>query len=229
MLSKYSAASLFERVLKRDLKINFSQRGELINPLFFFLMVVSLFPIGVSPEATVLRTLAPGVVWIAALLATLIAADSLFQQDFEDGSLEQLVLAPEPLYFSVLAKVIVHWLVTGLPLTLFAPLLGVMFYLPWESIRVLALTLLIGTPVMALINAIGAALTVGVRRGGMLIPLIVLPLHIPILIFGTQAVKATEEGFDMTGQISLMLAMFVAALSLAPLAISAGLKIGVSR
>lgn len=222
-------SSLSVRVFKRDLLLHFKQRSEVINPLFFFIIVVSLFPFGIGPEPNTLALIAPGVVWIAALLATLIAADSLFQQDFDDGTLEQMVLSPEPLYFTVMAKVLVHWLVTGFPLTLIAPLLGVLLHLSQQSIMVLVLTLLIGTPVMAFVNAIGAALTVGVRQSGVLIPLIVLPLHIPVLIFATATVQADAEGFTIRGQLSLLLALLLAAATLAPLAISAALKIGVSR
>ncbi len=191
-------------------------------------MVATLFPLGVSPEPTLLAILAPGVVWVAALLATLLAMDSLFRSDFEDGSLEQILLSPQPLFVVVLGKVLAHWMMTGLPLTLMAPLLGVMLFLPAEGMQGLMLSLLIGTPTLSLVGAIGAALTVALRKGGVLISLLVLPLYIPVLIFGTAAVEAALTGLPVGGHLALLGALLALGLALAPLAIAAALRISVS-
>ncbi|MBL4868380.1 MAG: heme exporter protein CcmB [Pseudomonadales bacterium] len=223
-----SLSRAFMATLKRELKIANRQRSELVSPLFFFIMVVSLFPLGVSPEPALLKSIAPGVIWIAALLATMMAADVLFKHDFEDGTLEQLLLSPQPLFILVIAKVISHWLTTGLLLTLLSPLLAAMLYLGTEQGGVLLLSLLLGTPVLCFINAIGAALTVGLRKGGILITLITLPLHIPILIFGTGCVQASIYSMPYQGQLAILAAMLVLAITLAPFAIGAALRISVS-
>ena len=164
-------------VFKRDLLIAFRNRGELLNPLMFFLMVASLFPLAVSPDPKFLGDIAPGVIWVGALLATLLSLDILFKTDYDDGSLEQMLLVPQPLMMLVLAKVAVHWLVAGLPLAIMAPLLGLMLGLPEGGFEPLFLTLLIGTPILSLLGAIGAGLTVGLKKGGMLMPLLILPLY----------------------------------------------------
>lgn len=169
--------ALFLAVLKRDLLLAARRRSDMLNPLIFFLMVASLFPLGISPEPGFLAQIAPGVVWVGALLATLLSMDSLFRSDFDDGTLEQTLLSPQPLVLVVFAKVFSHWMMTGLPLTLLAPLLGVMLFLPAEGMGGLVLSLLLGTPTLSLIGAIGAALTVGLRKGGVLISLLVLPLY----------------------------------------------------
>lgn len=163
-----SVSGLFWAVLKRDLMLAYRKKSDLFNPLVFFLMVATLFPLGVSPDPTFLAEVAPGVVWVAALLATLLSMDSLFRSDFEDGTLEQTLLSPQPLFIVVLAKVLAHWMMSGLPLTLLAPLLGVMLFLPGEGMGGLMISLLLGTPTLSLIGAIGAALTVGLRKGGVL-------------------------------------------------------------
>jgi len=191
-------------------------------------MVATLFPLGVSPEPTFLAEVAPGVVWVAALLATLLSMDSLFRSDFEDGTLEQTLLSPQPLFIVVLAKVLAHWMMSGLPLTLLAPLLGVMLFLPGEGMGGLMISLLLGTPTLSLIGAIGAALTVGLRKGGVLISLLVLPLYIPVLIFGTSAVQAAVTGLPLAGFIALLGAMLALGIVMAPLAIGAALRISVS-
>ncbi|MCV6587875.1 MAG: heme exporter protein CcmB [Marinobacterium sp.] len=221
-------AVLFCAVMKRDLMLAFRRRSDLLNPLIFFLMVASLFPLGISPEPTFLEQLAPGVVWVGALLATLLSMDSLFRSDFDDGTLEQTLLSPQPLFLVVLAKVIAHWAMTGLPLTLMAPLLGLMLFLPTEGMGGLMLSLLIGTPTLSLIGAIGAALTVGLRKGGVLISLLVLPLYIPVLIFGAGAVQAAVTGLPLGGYLALLGAMLALGIALAPLAIAAALRISVS-
>jgi heme exporter protein B len=221
-------SGLFWAVLKRDLLLAYRRKSDLFNPLIFFLMVATLFPLGVSPEPTFLAEVAPGVVWVAALLSTLLSMDSLFRSDFEDGTLEQTLLSPQPLFIVVLAKVLAHWMMSGLPLTLLAPLLGVMLFLPADGMGGLMLSLLLGTPVLSLVGAIGAALTVGLRKGGVLISLLVLPLYIPVLIFGTSAVQAAVTGLPLAGYMALLGAMLALGIVMAPLAISAALRISVS-
>lgn len=224
----YRPGRIFIATLKRELQLALRRRSDLVNPLIFFLMVATLFPLGVSPEPTLLATLAPGVVWVAALLSTLLAMDSLFRSDFEDGSLEQILLSPQPLFIVVLGKVIAHWMMTGLPLTLMAPLIAVMLFLPAEGMSGLMMSLLIGTPTLSLVGAIGAALTVGLRKGGVLISLLVLPLYIPVLIFGTAAVEAAVTGLPLAGHLALLGALLALGVALAPLAIAAALRISVS-
>lgn len=228
MSESYSVLQLFWVTLKRDLVLAYRRKSELINPLIFFLIVVSLFPLGVSPESGFLAEIAPGLVWVAALLATLLSMEALFRADFEDGSLEQLLLSPQPLFLVVLAKVFAHWLMSGVALTLVAPVLGVILFLPAEGMPGLMLSLLLGTPTLSLIGAIGAALTVGLRRGGVLISLLVLPLYIPVLIFGSSAVQAAVTGLPLGGYLALLGALLALALALAPLATGAALKISVS-
>jgi len=223
-----SVGRLFAQTFKRDLVLAFRRKSELVNPLIFFLIVVTLFPIGVSPEPLFLAELAPGLIWVAALLSTLLSLESLFKADFEDGSLEQLLLSPQPLFMVVLAKVTAHWLMSGLALTLVAPIMAIMLFLPAEGMPGLMLSLLLGTPTLSLIGAIGAALTVGLRRGGVLISLLVLPLYIPVLIFGSSAVQAAITGLPLGGYLALLGALLALALALAPLATGAALRISVS-
>jgi heme exporter protein B len=220
-----SLSTAFWALLKRDLKLAYRHRNELFNPLFFFVLVVMLFPLGTSPEKQLLMTMAPGVIWVAALLASMLSLDTLFRADYEDGTLEQILISPHPLSVLVLAKIISHWLVTGFPMILMAPLLAVFMYLPEEGIGVLMLTLAIGTPVLSLIGAIGMGLTVGLRRGGMLLSLLVLPLYIPILIFSANAVDAHLADMAIKGQIYFLSAVLVLALTLAPVATAAALRI----
>lgn len=218
----------FNAILKRDLALAFRHRGELANPLLFFLFNVTLYPLGVSPEVTVLRTIAPGVIWIAALLAALFSLENLFRSDFEDGALEQMLLSLYPLPVLILAKIFAHWLVSGLPMLLLAPLLGLLLALPDKAIWTLVMTLALGTPLLSLVGAIGVALIVGLRRGGILLTLLVLPLYIPVLIFATNAVTAASAGMPITGQLYFLAALLVLALTLAPLAIAAALRISVN-
>lgn len=222
-----SALSAFLGVLRRDLQLAIRSRNELINPLLFFILVVSLFPLGIGPGPRLLAQIAPGVIWVAALLATLLSMERLFRSDFEDGTLEHLLLSPHSLSFLVLAKVLAHWLVTGLPLLVVSPLLGVLLQLPGSAISLLPITLLLGTPVLSLIGAIGVALTAGLRRGGVLLTLLVLPLYIPVLIFGSTAVAAAAVGLPVSGHLALLGALLALALTLAPLATAAGLRISV--
>ena len=214
-------------LLRRELSLALRRRGELFNPLVFFVLVVSLFPLGVGPGPQLLATIAPGVIWVAALLATLLAMERLFRSDYDDGSLEQLLLSPQPLALLSLCKILAHWLTSGLPLTLISPLLGVLLHLPGPAYATLALSLLLGTPTLCLVGAIGVALTVGLPRGGVLLALLVLPLYIPVLIFGTAAVVAAASGLPATGQLALLGAMLALALTLAPLAVAAALRISV--
>lgn len=215
----------FVGVIGRDLLIALRRRADVLTTFFFFVIVVSLFPLGVGPEPERLREIAPGVVWVAALLASMLALGRLFSGDFADGTLEQLALAPEPLSLLVMAKICSHWLATGLPLALIAPLLGVQFGLPAASLWVLFGTLLIGTPALSLIGAVGAALTLGVRGGGALTALLVLPLYVPVLIFGAGAVAASAAGTAVGGHLSLLGAMLMVSLVVAPVATAAAVRI----
>lgn len=218
----------FFAVLRRDLLLAFRHRGELANPLLFFFIIVTLYPLGVSPEPELLRKIAPGVIWIAALLAALFSLENLFRTDFDDGSLEQMLLSPQPLPVLVLAKVLAHWLVSGLPMLLLAPLLALLLDMPSKAGWALEITLAIGTPLLSLIGAIGVALTVGLRRGGILLTLLILPLYIPVLIFATNAVTAAGAGMPVEGQLYFLAALLVLTLTLAPAAIAAALRISMS-
>ena len=217
----------FWALLKRDVITAFRQRGDMINPVVFFLMVVTMMPLGISPEAQSLALLAPGLLWVIALLATLLSLDSLFRSDYEDGSLEQLVLSPQSLYFMVIAKVLSHWLTTGLPLTFVAPLLGVMLSLPADGYLPLLLSLLLGTATLSLVGAIGAALTVSLRKGGLLLSLIIMPLYVPVLIFGASCVRMAVEGFAISGPLAILGAFCAGAIVLAPFAIAGALRMSV--
>lgn len=227
--SELSLSLIFLLALRRDILLAYRKRGELVNPLVFFLIVATLFPLGVSPNPEFLAQVAPGVVWVAALLATLLSMDSLFRSDYDDGSLEQMLLSPHPLTLLVLAKVTGHWLMTGLPLAIISPLLGLMLYLPESGYLALVISLLLGTPVLILVGAIGAGLTVGLRKGSVLLSLLVLPLFIPVLIFGAGTVLAGINGLPIGGYLALLGAMLALALALAPLAISAAIRISVSQ
>ncbi len=212
-------------IIQRDLRLAMRRQADIFSILFFFIIVVSLFPLGVGPEPQLLRTLAPGVLWVAALLATMLSLPRLFADEQHDGSLEQLALTPQPLALIVLGKVVAHWLVSGLPLTLLAPVLGLQFDLSAEALWILCISLLIGTPALSGIGAIGAALTLGVRGGGILLSLLVLPLYIPVLIFGAGAVDATVTGLGAQAHLSLLGALTLAGVFFAPWAAAAALKI----
>lgn len=214
-------------VVRRDLLLAFRRRADVLTTLFFFILVATLFPLGVGPEPALLRTMAPGVLWVAALLASMLALGRLFALDHADGTLEQMVLSAEPLALIVIGKAIAHWLVSGLPLVLLAPLLGIQFDLSAGAVKVLFLSLLIGTPVLSLIGAIGAALTLGVRGGGVLVALLVLPLYIPVLIFGAGAVGAEASGLGSSAHLLLLGGMLAGAAALAPWATAASLRIAV--
>ncbi|WP_456376865.1 heme exporter protein CcmB [Thiolapillus sp.] len=212
-------------VVTRDLLLAMRRRSDVLTTLFFFVIVVSLFPLGIGPELDTLRLIAPGVFWVAALLASMLALEKLFFVDYQDGALEQMLLAPQPLSILVLGKVLAHWLVTGLPLVLLSPLLGLQYDLSTATIGVMMLTLLIGTPALSLIGAIGAALTLGIRGGGVLVSLLVLPLYIPVLIFGAGAVEAEASGLGGAGHLSMLGAILLLSALAAPLATAAALRI----
>jgi heme exporter protein B len=218
-------APVVTAVVRRDLTLALRRRSDVLTTLFFFVIVVSLFPLGVGAQSNVLRNIAPGVVWVAALLASMLALVRLFASDFDDGTLEQAALSPQPLVLLVAAKVFAHWLVSGLPLVLVAPLLGLQFDLPVGALGVMTLALLLGTPCLSLIGAIGAALTLGVRGAGGLLALLVLPLYIPVLIFGAGAVSATVTGISASGQLSVLGAFLLIALVLGTWASAAALRI----
>ena len=224
-MSMPSYLKAFTALLKRDLVLANRHRSEFVNPLLFFIIIASLFPLAVSPDKKVLQVLAPGVIWVAALLATLLSLENLFRSDFEDGALEQLLLSPQPASILMLAKVLAHWLVTGLPLLILAPLLGALLYLPSKAMTTLMATLALGTPVLSLIGAIAVALTVGLRRSGVLVSLLVLPLYIPVLIFAASAVESAAAGLSVSGQLYFLAALLVLTLTLAPLATAAALRI----
>lgn len=212
-------------LLGRDLKLAYRRRGELATPVIFFVLVTTLFPLGVSPQPELLREIGPGVVWVAALLAGLIGQQTLFKDDFDDGSLEQLLLGPLPLEWTALLRVTTHWLITGLPIVLLSPLMGLLMGYPAEAMGTLALSLLLGTATLSLLGAIGAALTVGLRQSGMLMPILVLPLAVPVLIFGAQAAVQAARAEDPSGALYLLAAMLVLGITLAPFAIAAAVRV----
>ncbi len=218
----------FSGIVQRDLTLAFRHRGEAANPLIFFVMVTALIPLALGPHKTTLALLAPGMIWVMALLSTLLSTDNLFQSDYADGSLEQLVISPQPLWLLVLAKVFAHWLVTGLPITLAAPILGVMLALPESGYAPLILGLALGTAAFSLFGAIGAALTVALRKGGVLLSLIVLPFYFPVLIFGTSAIQRVIEGGSADAPLALLGAILAFALLLSPFATAASLRAGVN-
>lgn len=218
----------FVATLRRDLLVAFKRRNDLLNPIMFFLIVVTLFPLGVSPDPLELTRISAGVVWVSALLASMLSLDNLYRADYEDGSLEQLLLSPQPLFFLVLAKNIAHWLISGLPVVVLSPLLAYMLYLPEEAYSTLVLTLLIGTPVLSLFGSIGVALTVGLGSRGLILAVIVLPLTMPVLIIGAKAVTDVMFGLPVGSHFALLGAMLAVALSIAPLASAAALRISVN-
>jgi len=224
-VSNPSLSSMFRWVVTRDLMLAWRRRADVLSTLFFFVIVVSLFPLGIGPETQLLKSIAPGVVWVAALLASMLSLGRVFANDYADGTLEQLLLTPQPLYLVVLGKVAAQWLVSELPLVLIAPLIGVQFGLASDTLFILFLSLLMGTPVLSLIGSIGAALTLGLRGGGVLVALLILPLYIPVLIFGAGAVDASIMGADPQANLLLLAAVSVLSLVFAPWATSAALRI----
>lgn len=215
----------FTAIVGRDLRSGLGAQGAALTTLLFFVLAVSLFPLGVGPEPQILARIASGVIWVAALLAAMLSLDRLFQADQEDGTLDLLAQAPLPLMLVVLAKTLAHWLSTGLPLALIAPLLAVLMQMEAEAIPVLLLALLLGTPSLSLIGGIGAALTLGARRGAVLVPLITLPLVVPVLIFGVGAVEAAAYGLSATPHLLLLAAFLAGSLTLSPFAIAGAIKL----
>jgi heme exporter protein B len=214
-------------VIRRDLKLALRRRADVLTACAFFAIVASLFPLGLGPEPELLRTVAPGVIWVSALLATLLTLPRLFASDYADGTLEQMVLSPSSLAIVVAGKALAHWLVAGLPLTLMSPLLALQYDLRQDTQVVLALSLLAGTPVLSLIGAIGGALTLGLRGGGLLLSLLVLPLYIPVLIVGAGAADQAAAGLDASAHFMLLAALLIIAVVLAPWAASAALQVAV--
>lgn len=214
-----------QRLLLRELKIAFRRRADIINPLWFFLIIVTLFPLGIGPESTLLARIAPGIVWVAALLASLLGLERMFRDDYLDGSLEQLLLLPTPLPMVAFVKVLAHWITSGLPLIILSPLASLFLSLNFSGWWGLVLTLLLGTLTFSFLGAIGVALTVGLRRGGVLLSLLVLPLAIPILIFASGAVDAASQGLAISGYLAILAAMLVVSVVLAPFAIAAALRV----
>lgn len=216
----------FTQILGRDIRIAFRRFAELANPLLFFIIVASLFPLALSPSGNELRSVGTGVLWVAALLSSLLALEGLFRSDAEDGSLEQLVLSPVPIGITVLAKVTAHWLMTIVPLIVLVPVLALSFAMPLSVLPVLAFALLLATPMLSMLVALGAALTVGLRRGGSIVGLLVLPLTAPLLIFGTRATDLGMHGEPTAGPLYALAALAVFGIALGPVAIAAALKVG---
>jgi heme exporter protein B len=212
-------------VLQREVSVAMRQKGEVLTPLVFFVVIASLFPLGVGPESALLLRMAPGVLWVSALLAAMLSLQRLFATDYADGSLEQMALSTTPLGLLVLAKALSHFLLSGLPLVLMAPVLGLQFGLDSRALGILMLSLLLGTPTLSLIGSIGAALTLGVRGAGVLLSLLILPLYIPVLIFGAGAVEADAAGMGAGGHLSLLAALLVLSAFFAPLATTTALRI----
>jgi len=215
------------KLFSRDMALFMHRKQDVVTVLGFFLVAVALFPLGISSDPDLLRSIAPGAVWIAALFSTVLALDRLFAEDLADGTLEQQLLMPLPLILVLLVRLIAHWVITGLPIVLLAPAMGIQFGLSFDEIKILTLSLLLGTPVLVLLGAIGAALTVGLRSSGGLVTLLLLPLYVPILILGTSAVSSAMDGMEVTAHFSLMGAALAISLVMSPLAVATALRITV--
>ena len=226
-MSNAGLTQAFVGVVRRDLLLAIRRRSDVATTLIFFVIVTTMFPLGIGPDASVLRTIAPGIIWVAALLSSMLSLQRLFMSDYTDGLLDQMVLSPHPLAVLVGGKIVAHWIIAGLPIALLAPLIGLQFGLGPSSIAVLVGTLLLGTPTLSLLGSIGAALTLGIRGGGALTALLVLPLFIPVLIFGAGAVEAYESGLGIEGNFSLLAAGLLFGAVLAPLAAAAAVRIAV--
>ncbi len=222
-----STAQAMLALARRDLKAALRRWGELGLPLMFFVIVVTLFPLGLAPERDLLGSIGPGVLWVAALLASLLALEGLFRSDMEDGSMEQLILSPQPLVLLALVKALTHWVLTGLPLVVLTPLVAQAFYLPANATWILMLALLLATPTLSLIGALAAALTASLRRGAGILGILVLPLALPLLVFGARATDLAVQGQSAAGPLYLLAALLALAMTLAPLAIAAALRISV--
>jgi len=219
---------VMRQFLQRELRLLARQKADWLNPLLFFVIVLSLFPLGVGPEPNLLRLMAPGIVWIAALLSVLLAAERLFKDDYRNGVVEQLVATRQPLLSYVLAKILANWLSTGLPLVILSPVVALLLNVNQASFVAMILTLLLGTPLLSLLSVMGAALTVSADKGGILLALLILPLYIPLLIFASAAVEAASMVMPYHGQLAIMLAMLLFALALIPMAVISALKLNVS-
>ena len=219
---------IYLHILRRDLLLAIRHRAELINPLLFFVLVVVLFPLGIGTEQKLLAGIAPAIVWIAALLSALLSLDHIFRSDMEDGSLEQMIISTQPTSLIVLAKISAHWITTGLLITLVGPFLGLFLGLSAETTQVLFITLCVGTPILSAIGSIGVALTVGLRRGGIILSLLVLPLYVPVLIFASQTVSAANAGVAVSASLALLAALLMLAMALSPWATAAALRMSVS-
>ena len=224
-VNKLKLPSVLLAVLRREVALALRQKGEVLTPLVFFVVIASLFPLGVGPESALLLRMAPGVLWVSALLAAMLSLQRMFAMDYADGSLEQMALSATPLGLLVVAKALAHFLLSGLPLVLMAPVLGLQFGLDSRALGILMLSLLLGTPTLSLIGSIGAALTLGVRGAGVLLSLLILPLYIPVLIFGAGAVEADAAGLGAGGHLSLLAALLVLSAFFAPLATTTALRI----
>jgi len=219
----------FSAWLRRDLLLAYRRRGEVASPVLFFVMVSTLIPLGLTPESARLAEVAAGMIWVIALLATLLSVDGLFASDYQDGSLEQMLLTPQLLPLPVLGKITAHWLTTGLPLTLVSPLLGLMLSLPGAGYIPLICSLALGTACLSLLGAVGAALTVSLRKGGLLLTLLVMPLYMPVVIFGTATVNYAIDGFNWLPPLAILGALFAAAVALCPLAVAGALRVTASN
>ena len=227
-MNRLSLSQAFIYLLRRDLTLAVRKRSEFANPLLFFILVITLFPLAVGAVPELLARIAPGIIWVAALLAAMLSLDSIFRSDFDDGTLEQLLMSAHPMPVLVLAKVCAHWLVTGVPLLLVSPLLAEMLGMPQAAQGILLLTILIGTPVLSLVGSIGVALTVGLPKGGIILSLLVLPLYVPVLIFASGAIEGAVGGLDVSAQIYMLLAFLFLSISLSPLATAAALRMSMS-
>ncbi|MCE7554612.1 heme exporter protein CcmB [Aliivibrio fischeri] len=214
-------------VIRRELLIAFRRKADILNPLWFFIIVITLFPLSIGPEPNLLARIAAGIVWVAALLSALLSLERLFRDDFSDGSLEQMMLMPTPLSVLVLAKVVAHWLLTGLPLIIISPLLAILLSLDFNTWLTIVLTLLLGTPTLSFLGGVGVALTVGLQKGGVLLSLLILPLYIPVLIFATSAIDAASLGMAYNGQLAILGALLMGSATLTPFAISSALRVSV--
>lgn len=224
-MNSWGWRAAFGAVVRREVSLAMKQKSDVLTPLFFFVVVASLFPLGIGPETALLLRMAPGVLWVSALLAAMLSLQRLFATDYADGSLEQMVLSPTPLGLLVVAKALSHFLLSGLPLVLMAPVMGIQYGMDGRALGVLMLSLLLGTPTLSLVGGIGAALTLGVRGAGVLVSLLILPLYIPVLIFGAGAVEADAAGLGAGGHVSILAALLVLSAFFAPLATTAALRI----
>lgn len=227
-MSTLSLTKAFTTLLQRDLLLVMRRRSEAANPILFFIIVASLFPFGTGSNPELLQKIAPGIVWVGALLATMLSLDAIFRSDFDDGSLEQLMLSPHPASVLVLAKVVAHWLVTGVPLLVAAPFMALLYGLPSEAMPTLMISLLIGTPILSLVGSVGVALTVALRHGGVILSLLVLPLYVPVLIFASGAIDLAIDGFSPAANLYMLSAILALSLVLTPWPAAAALRLSLS-